>query len=344
MKLEDFRKKVKNEIALGNTREAIILLIDNLIGLDEPLLFSSSYYIVRRDYDINVISEDIFYRSCNKINDGILNFLKNIQQHHIVILGKESESSKAEETKFSWKKFFPFGSYNRRKKLAIYVKAFLSMIDLHSDINEFHSFVNPSPEKTINLWILICTKLKNIYDSITNSSTSVSIKIIIRGKSSLDSKIITLVRDNKTNYEGKTNYSTITHKITNNTNFFTILEAFLNGKTEDIYYFSNNIATEKNYSSSYSQYYTTKDEKTWALPYKSEIVVPITPLKKAQNRDVIMMGFLCLECESTDNFNETLDVKILQSIADFLYYQLIEWLKKREGSTGVIDEDATIKS
>ncbi len=347
MSLEEFRKKVKDKIALGQTQEAIIILIDNLKGFDEPILFSSTYYSVRRDYSINIIPEDVFYRNCNKINDGILNFLKIVEYKNIItktenetydkenkpnsIPQNDVENKKKTvifaEKSFTWRDVFSFWNKRKVNNYKKYTESLASLIDIYSDINELHRFENPTSEKIMKSGTEICTKLKHIYDDITNSNTSVSIKIIVSKGGSLDSDVITLCRDNARMMQRKAHYETRKHKVTDNTSFAKILQSFLYNKTENVFYFSNNLTSENNYSNTSEQYYGTTKSNHWTLPYKSEIVVPITPLKKEQDKDVIMIGFLCMDCDNTNTFNETLDIKILQSIADSLFDPLTDWFK-----------------
>jgi putative methionine-R-sulfoxide reductase with GAF domain len=82
-------------------------------------------------------------------------------------------------------------------------------------------------------------------------------------------------------------------------------------------YINNNIPEAKDYLN------TSKINEETVLPYKSEIVYPIMPLKRGET-DSVMCGFLCVDCDKIEKFDEKrYDVPVIESIIDNLYELLI---------------------
>lgn len=62
--------------------------------------------------------------------------------------------------------------------------------------------------------------------------------------------------------------------------------------------------------------------KNWPLKYRSTLVVPIVPLMADEQSQDMLRGFLCIDSQKENIFNETVDVSILKGISDGLYSQI----------------------
>jgi hypothetical protein len=95
------------------------------------------------------------------------------------------------------------------------------------------------------------------------------------------------------------------------------------------YYLNNRLPADITYKNSSFQVYgelptgcdtPTKRRKAWRLPYRSEVVVPITPIVViGGGRKKQFLGYLCVDCDSEDAFHDKYDVEMLRGVADGIY-------------------------
>ncbi|MFN0189719.1 MAG: toll/interleukin-1 receptor domain-containing protein [Bacteroidia bacterium] len=163
-----------------------------------------------------------------------------------------------------------------------------------------------------------CTVIKQFFDELCDAPTSVSIKIISIGSEISDienSAVYTLCRDNQTISIREPFRSNIKHTIKSNTCFSYLFEKASHNK--DIYYLNNDIPNTTNYKNSSFNYYNLHSENSWALPYKSELIIPI--LGDSEKKSTSILGFLCIDCGAINKFDEQTHPIILQFCSDYIY-------------------------
>ena len=186
-----------------------------------------------------------------------------------------------------------------------------------------------------------CTKLASTFDIITSSKCHVCIKIPIVPKKNLSKssklKAVTLVRDAIRVKRDGIDSQNIDHWFNSNTDFEHI---FLNIQSEKgRYFFSNNLASLHEYKNSSflskgeNPYFHSKStveerEKDWPLSYRSSIASAICPGIAKQRSVGTLFGFLCLDCEDKDRFDENVDPEIIAGCADGLYNPLYTFINK----------------
>ena len=108
-----------------------------------------------------------------------------------------------------------------------------------------------------------------------------------------------------------------THFIDQNTDFEHIL---MSTGTPKRLFFSNNLPALRGYKNSSFHYYgqpadgSFRRNRTWPLPYKSTIVVPISRRSLQLNQAYELKGFLCVDSRSRNVFADRYDLDIMQSI------------------------------
>lgn len=176
----------------------------------------------------------------------------------------------------------------------------------------------------------MCNKIKELFEKRFNHTYSVSIKAlgpeVDLNKIDPKTQVSTLFRDFNS-YKSRSQPKIIKHNIFENTCFIDIFYNINN--VNKSHYLNNNLAEDKAYKNSSFQVYgelpediSTIEErnKHWKLPYRSELVVPITPLEISDdNRIFNFLGFLCVDCNEEDAFHSKYDTQMLKGVADGIY-------------------------
>ena len=56
------------------------------------------------------------------------------------------------------------------------------------------------------------------------------------------------------------------------------------------------------------------------LPYSSELVYPIVPIKGNETNQKDLKGFICIDCNKPNKFDESrYDIPMVQGVADGIY-------------------------
>ncbi len=197
----------------------------------------------------------------------------------------------------------------------------------------------------------MCNKIKQIFEHNNKSDSvklySVCIKLFVFEAKSRqllpELRIATLCRDEKS-IEARRAYSKGEHHMYANTCFLEVyreLKEYGRG-----YYFNNRIPIDIYYANSSALAYgrlpdknLSNDErrKRWPLPYRSELVVPLSPLLGSGNK-LQFIGYLCVDCNEEDGFNVQYDPGMLQGVADGIFD-----LVKRGVDKGIFDVIKQIK-
>lgn len=212
--------------------------------------------------------------------------------------------------------------------------------DLAQAYSEIHQLERMAPtisEKNIAISLQeFCNKVKKIFDRKTKSNCCVSIKVPVSNYSFNGEwksiQVKNVARDKKHIRERDTDkYKIANHDIIGNTAYSRIISLVLKESRKPRIYLNNDVDPEKD-----PNYATTspEDEERKAVPYKSELVVPILPTKYRSLKEVSFGGFLCIDSDEKGSFDaDHYDVAMTQGLADGLYVlmlKLLELQKKEE--------------
>ncbi|CAN5639907.1 hypothetical protein BH10BAC2_BH10BAC2_29340 [soil metagenome] len=206
---------------------------------------------------------------------------------------------------------------------SVYGEAIILLKDTFAHIHALRKKAIISDEDFKAAMITVCECLKKIYDKKTKGNCSVSIKVLkindVGKDYTANTEVINLFRDQKSSNRDTTKYLDTKHYIFNNTCYNHIFNNILKSRKNKLYYLNNDIQSSKDYAnSSIDAYASTEEEATKKiLPYKSELVVPILPII---NENIYnLLGFLCVDGNSNDIFDDLYDLAITQGVADGIY-------------------------
>ena len=115
--------------------------------------------------------------------------------------------------------------------------------------------------------------------------------------------------------EIQTNIKKIKHRIIGNTAFSIIVNKILKGNQKQLAYVNNDIPNSSNYVNTSIECYPDG-----ILPYNSELVYPIVPIKGNETNQRDLKGFICIDCNKPNKFDENrYDIPMVQGIADGIY-------------------------
>ena len=189
------------------------------------------------------------------------------------------------------------------------------------------------------------------FSVLTNTKCAVCIKLLVGKKGNDHAWVETFVRDY---YSGRNRLNKdqehVNHWLESNTDFSYIFDEKINHELTHKYYACNSLATETRYRNSRlpKWWFAPTDVNTyadkefsappyifllhylrmipiisgfanryfWPLPYRSGIVVPIVPLNTTSLKETRLQGYLCIDSNSSNAFDELMDVQIVLGIAD----------------------------
>jgi hypothetical protein len=160
-----------------------------------------------------------------------------------------------------------------------------------------------------------CNNLKDSFDGITRSKCSVSIKVPVSGdivKEGTELKNLTRNTEHS-DIRDTPSYSQTSHTILGNSAFSNCLENVLKKSTKK-YYINNNINDENNYRNTSKTCYPDG-----VLPYSSELVFPIVRAIQKDTDNYNCHGFICIDSDIKNAFDEKYDPSIVEGVADGIY-------------------------
>lgn len=234
---------------------------------------------------------------------------------------------------------------------AIYGNAIVLLSSAYAEIHKNRNKAI-SDEEVKTILQTFCDHVREIFKFKTKANCNVSIKVIVDFKSetqeiNFQTELKNLVRDSNSTNRDTANYETITHKIANNTPYQIIMSNYFSGRIDKLYFLSNDLPSERDYQNSsleqhpnfLNNYKDTAEyrKKNWPLPYKSELVVCLSPWQPLDEDGMPIIGFLCIDCEleGKEVFNLVYDVPMVRGIADGLH----EFIKKHifiRSSSGLV--------
>jgi len=172
-------------------------------------------------------------------------------------------------------------------KESVYGDAIIELKDSFSKVHYYRKTPGYQDEEFMDAMIGFCNSLKTIFDRITKSNCSISIKVPTQDIVDEKTVLINLCRDSN-NYDSRNTqkYNQTNHTIIGNTCFTKTLNSVLLG-SEKRYYLNNNIHSSRDYDN------TSKGcfESAESLPYKSEFVHAIVPMLNEDDKNLPCHGF-----------------------------------------------------
>ncbi|WP_315548022.1 hypothetical protein [Prevotella koreensis] len=199
---------------------------------------------------------------------------------------------------------------------SIWGYAIVELKNAYSEIHFLRKQEDISDEKFIGVMILFCDTLKKIFDKKTNANCCVSIKVPISIGEKLESlELRNLCRDSSHGDRDTELYRKTKHRIIGNTAFSTIVNNILKENQKQLAYVNNNIPNSSNYQNTSIECYNNRE-----LPYSSELVYPIVPIRGNDKNQKDLKGFICIDCDKPNKFDEhRYDIPMVQGIADGIY-------------------------
>lgn len=194
--------------------------------------------------------------------------------------------------------------------------AIIELKNAYAEIHLLRKKDEISAEDFIKTMMIFCDTLKQIFDKKTKSNCCVSIKVPIALGASLETlELKNLCRDSFHKTRDTDQYNSIRHTIIGNTAYTKIVNKILRGNQKHLAYINNDIQNSIEYEN------TSKEcHPNGVLPYKSELVFPIVPIKGNDNIRRNLMGFICVDCDAPHKFDEKrYDIPMIEGIADGIF-------------------------
>lgn len=199
---------------------------------------------------------------------------------------------------------------------SIWGYAIVELKDAYSEIHFLRKQENVSNEEFVGIMITFCDTLKRIFDKKTNANCCVSIKVPISSGENLESlELCNLCRDSAHRNRDTEQYRNIKHRIIGNTAYSKIVNKILKGNQKHLAYVNNDINNSSDYENTSIECYPEG-----VLPYNSELVYPIVPIRGNETNQKNLKGFICIDCDEANKFDESrYDIPMVQGIADGIY-------------------------
>ena len=199
-------------------------------------------------------------------------------------------------------------------KNSIYGDTIIILKDIFSHIHNYRNSNEHDDVEFMKSIINICNGLQLVFNNLTKSNCSVSIKIPVKD-SKIDEKssLKNLTRDQKNSFRDTKKYEELKHTIIGNTAFTNTFNKVLNN-SKNKYYLNNNISKDQNYNNTSRDCYPDG-----MLPYKSEIVFPIVPILSREKGNYDCQGFICIDSDTENAFGNKYQIAIIEGIADGIY-------------------------
>ena len=176
---------------------------------------------------------------------------------------------------------------------SIWGKAIIDLKDAYSEIHFIRKKERFDDTEFIKVMIVFCDTLKTIFDRRTKADCCVSIKVPTTDDEHLEAlEVKNLCRDTHHCNRDTTQYISIKHTIIGNTPYRKIVNKLLKGNQKNLAYVNNDIEHTPDYDNTSIECYSDG-----ILPYKSELVYPIIPIKGLDSNHIKMRGFICIDCD-----------------------------------------------
>lgn len=204
-------------------------------------------------------------------------------------------------------------------KNSAYGDAIIYLKDSFAEAHYYRKTPGFQENEFIKSMIIFCNNLKIIFDKITHSDCSVSIKVPVTDSKVTEGSVLkNLTRDKEHKGRDTNQYNDIKHTIIGNSAFNNCLNKVISNQ-QSKFYLNNDVNNSTNYLNTSIACYD--DGK---LPYNSEIVYPITPIKSLDNENFDCHGFICIDSDKKGVFDEKYSVAIIEGVADGIYDIILE--------------------
>lgn len=209
---------------------------------------------------------------------------------------------------------------------SIWGKAIVDLKDAYSEIHFIRKKEQFDDNEFMRTMILFCDTLKKIFDRKTKANCCVSIKVPVTEDEQLETlEVKNLCRDTLHTHRDTAQYASIRHSIIGNTPYQKIVNKLLKGNQKNLAYINNDIEHTPGYDNTSIECYPNG-----ILPYKSELVYPIIPIKVINSNNIKMKGFICIDCDQKNKFDENrYDIPMVEGIADGIYDLFVKRNKDR---------------
>lgn len=184
----------------------------------------------------------------------------------------------------------------------------------------------PSAETFISELIDICDVVREFFNLKTSAQCCVSIKVPVNKVNLKDQEklmslsFVNLSRDSHHPSRDNLTYTQTQHTVIGNTAYLTVMNNILNDYRNNpqgkkiIGYVNNNIQSDEKYR-------TTSPYDANIIPYNSEIVFPLIPIKAHESKEYVLVGLLCIDCDSPEKFSKvrSYETDYIETLADSLY-------------------------
>lgn len=217
--------------------------------------------------------------------------------------------------------------YHEVYKNSTYGDAIILLKDCFSEVHYYRKTPGFQEEEFMKSMMVFCNNLKLIYDKITNSNCSVSIKVpVVENKVSEKTVLKNLTRDNSHKQRDTQEYNNIKHTIIGNSAFNNSLNKVITNNSEK-YYLNNSVNKTNNYLNTSRVCYENA-----ILPYNSELVHPITPKKSIDAHNFDCHGFICIDSDIENAFDNKYAPAILEGVSDGIFDLIFELNSNKNGS------------
>ncbi len=199
---------------------------------------------------------------------------------------------------------------------SIWGDAIVILKDAYAEIHQLRKKNEITDIEFIATMIAFCDALKTIFDKKTKSNCCVSIKVPISEDASLETlELKNLCRDSHHKNRDTEQYRNLRHTIIGNTAYTKIVLKILKSNQKHLAYVNNDIPHSTEYENTSKECYPNG-----ILPYQSELVFPIVPIKGNETSKKKLKGFICIDCNNPNKFDEKrYDIPMLEGVADGIY-------------------------
>ena len=198
------------------------------------------------------------------------------------------------------------------------------LADVYAQIHEIERKETITEKDVADVLCTFCNKVKQLFDKKTNSDCCVSIKLPISHYSDSGEwqsiQVRNVSRDQKHISDRDTqDYKNTNHDIIGNTAYSYVISMVVKESSNPKVYLENNVKDIANYL-------TTSCRQ--AIPYESELVVPIIPSRYKKISDIYFGGFLCVDSNKRNAFDaDHYDIPMTVGLADGLYSIMLKLLE-----------------
>ncbi len=210
-----------------------------------------------------------------------------------------------------------FKLYHFKTQEIIYGEAIILLKDSFAKINALRKS-NFDDKEFLSTTKTMCDNLKILFDKKTKANCSVSIKLPKSATVSAGAAVDNLCRDTAHSTRDTDKYKSTEHTIIGNTGYTMILHNVQTKKEDSFHYINNNIPKTPDYQNTSKGIYNDG-----ILPYKSELICPILPIQRKEDKDFHIWGFICVDCDSINGFDSKYDKAIIEGVADGVHDILI---------------------